>query len=315
MKQKISILGAPMWLGQTRYGTNMGPDALRSAGLIKRLEKLKLDVADMGNISVGIAGPGKRTGENMKNAKTVVNANERLAAKVSNIVKSGSFPLVLGGDHSIAMGTIAGIARHYQNLGVIWYDAHADMNTPQTSPSGNIHGMPLAACMGLGPALLKNIGGYCPKVKAENIVLIGVRDIDPGEKALIANTNMKTYSPEDVKQWGIVTVMQEAIAYLSERCDGIHLSFDLDGIDPREIPGVGTPVAGGISYHDSLLGVQRLFQSGKITSAEFVEVNPLLDRGQITAGSTVNLIGALFGEALSGDMRQEDSMQPVPRVI
>lgn len=315
MKQKISILGMPMWLGQTRYGVNMGPDALRSAGLVGRLKNMRLDVVDTGNISVGIAGPGKRTDENMKNTKIVVKANERLAAKVSNIVAAGSFPLVLGGDHSIAMGTIAGVARHYRNLGVIWYDAHADMNTPQTSPSGNIHGMPLAACMGLGPAILKNIGGYCPKIIAENIVLIGVRDVDPGEKALMANANIKHYSADEVKESGIVAVMQQAVEYLSERCDGIHLSFDLDGIDPKDIPGVGTPVAAGISYDDSLLGVRRLFESGKITSAEFVEFNPLLDRGNSTAASTVNLIGALFGETLSGEMQQEGSLQASQSVI
>lgn len=305
MKQKISMLGVPMWLGQTRYGTNMGPSELRLTGLTGRLKQLGLEVADEGNIPVGSAGPRKLADKNMKNVQAVVKANEKLAAKVSDMVKKGRFPLVLGGDHSIAIGTLAGIAKHYKNLGVIWYDAHADMNTPETSPSGNIHGMPLAASMGLGPACLTGIGGYSHKVRPENIVLIGVRDIDPGEQTLIDEARIKNYSADEVKQLGIGRVMQEALAYLAERCDGIHLSFDVDGIDPTEIPGVGTPVEAGISYADSLRAVELLFKSGKITSAEFVEVNPLLDQGGVSAARTVDLIGALFGERSASALRPE----------
>lgn len=302
MKKKISVLGVPMWVGQTRYGTNMGPDALRQAGLLDRLEPLLLEVTDEGNVPVGTPELRKQLEDNMKNAKAVINANEKLAEKVSNIVAAQRFPLVLGGDHSIALGTLAGLAKHYDNLGVIWYDAHADMNTPETSPSGNIHGMPLAASMGLGPVGLTQIGGYIGKVKAENIVLIGARDIDPGEQELIARTGIRVYSADDVQRIGIDTVVQETLAYLAARCDGIHLSFDVDGIDPLEMPGVGTPVPQGISYRDSIRGLQTLFATDMVTSAEFVEVNPLLDKGDSSVQLTVDLIGALFGESRTGQM-------------
>lgn len=296
MKKNISIVGVPMWLGQTRYGTNLGPQSIRSAGLMDRLRNLGGNVIDEGNLSIGITGRFRQSGENIKNVKTLAESSEKLAAKVSDIVEKGNFPLVLGGDHSIAMGTLAGVAKHFKSVGVIWYDAHADMNTPETSPSGNIHGMPLAASMGLGHPALTGIGGYQGKVKPEHIVLIGVRDIDKGERQLIAEKNIKAYTAKDVKRLGIEVVIAETLRYLSDRCDGIHLSFDVDGIDPGEVPGVGTPVTGGISYKDSLQAVRLLSAAEKLVSAEFVEVNPLLDTDDITARLTVNLIGALFGE-------------------
>lgn len=296
MKRRISIVGVPMWLGQTRYGTNLGPHSIRSAGLVERLKGVGQQVVDEGNLTIGITGRFRQTGENIKNVKTLVESSEKLATKVSDIIQEGRFPLVLGGDHSIAMGTLAGIAKHYKNIGVIWYDAHADLNTPETSPSGNIHGMPLAASMGLGHSALTYIGGYHGKVKPEHIVLIGARDIDEGEKQLIAERNIKMYTAEDVKRLGIEVVIAETLRYLSERCDGIHLSFDVDGIDPQEFPGVGTPVADGISYKESLQAVRLLSASNQLISAEFVEVNPLLDKDDTTARLTVNLIGALFGE-------------------
>ena len=296
MKRKISIVGVPMWLGQTRYGTNLGPQGIRCAGLMDRLKGIGQDVVDEGNLSIGITGCFRQSGENIKNVKTLVDSSEKLAAKVSNIIQEGRFPLILGGDHSIAMGTLAGVAKHYKNIGVIWYDAHADMNTPETSPTGNIHGMPLAASMGLGHSALTNIGGYQGKVKPEHIVLIGARDVDKGEQQLIEEKNIKMYTANDVKRLGMEVVIAEAVRYLSERCDGIHLSFDVDGIDPAEFPGVGTPVANGLSYKESLQAVRLLAAAENLISAEFVEVNPLLDKDDMTARLTVNLIGALFGE-------------------
>ncbi len=298
MKKNVSILGMPMWLGQTKFGTNLGPSTMRTAGLADRLRQLALTVEDEGNVQVGFAGQFKTMGESSKNVKTIAKSSERLAARVSNILERESFPLVLGGDHSIAIGTIAGVASRVRNLGVIWFDAHADMNTPETSPSGNVHGMPLAASMGLGNRELVNVGGFKNKVKAENIVLIGARDIDPGEAELIARKNIKVYYPADVERLGIARVIAESLAYLTERCDGIHLSFDVDGIDPQEIPGVGTPVAGGISYFESLQAVQLLGNCDKLVSAEFVEVNPLLEQGDATARLTVDLIAAFCGERI-----------------
>jgi arginase len=225
----------------------------------------------------------------------VAAANRRLADKVAEVVNNGDFPLVLGGDHSIAIGTIAGLGSHYKNMGVIWFDAHADINTPVTSPSGNIHGMPLAASLGLGHPELVDIGGFRGKIKSENIVMIGVRDIDEGERLFIEKEQIKNYTVEDIKRLGIKQVIQETVEYLSVRCDGIHLSFDIDGLDPTDMPGVGTPVTKGITYDDGLEIVKLLFAANILTSAEVVELNPLLDESGHTVRATVNLLGALFG--------------------
>lgn len=315
MNREISVIGVPMWLGQTRYGTNLGPNAIRSAGLIDHLRNVSPDVLDEGNISIGVTGQFRRNGENIKNVKTVAAASDKLAAKVSNVLSQNRFPLILGGDHSIAIGTLAGVAKHFKNLGVIWYDAHADINTPESSPSGNIHGMPLAASIGLGHPVLVNVGGYKEKVRPENIVFIGARDLDAGEKQLIAEKQIKVYSAQDVKNRGIAQVIEEALEYLSVRCDGIHLSFDLDGIDPQSAPGVGTPVVNGINYRDSLQALQLMFVSNKITSAEFVEVNPLLDKDNMTARLTVNLIGTLFGETTRNKMALKAYQQDNSKAI
>lgn len=309
MKKKISIIGVPMWLGQTRYGTNLGPNVIRSAGLVDRLKSLGRNVVDEGNLAIGITGRFRHNGENIKNLKTLALSSEKLAAKVSDSIEKQCFPLILGGDHSIAMGTLAGLAKHYKNIGVIWYDAHADMNTPETSPSGNIHGMPLAASMGIGHPALTRIGGYEGKVKPENIVLIGARDIDPGEEALIREKNIKVYTPEDVRRLGIDEVIRQTLVYLAERCDGIHLSFDLDGIDPMEVPGVGTPVTDGISYSESARAIGLLGESDMLVSAEFVEFNPLLDKDDTTARLTTKLIGVLFGESMRSKQPQDANWQ------
>lgn len=315
MNKKISIIGVPMWLGQTRYGTNLGPNVIRSTGLVERLKSLGQDVSDEGNLSIGITGRFRQNGENIKNLKTLAVSSEKLAAKVSDSIEKQCFPLILGGDHSIAMGTLAGVAKHFKNVGVIWFDAHADMNTPETSPSGNIHGMPLAASMGIGHPALTGIGGYEVKVKPENIVLIGARDIDAGEKELIKDKNIKVFTVEDVQKLGITEVINQTIAYLAERCDAIHLSFDLDGIDPTEVPGVGTPVAEGISYSDSVRAINLLGASSLLTSAEFVEFNPLLDKDDKTAYAVANLIGALFGETAKNKQPQNTNWQKNNRAM
>ncbi|VBB07001.1 ureohydrolase [Lucifera butyrica] len=305
MKTGISIIGAPVWLGQTHYGTNLGPYALRAAGILDALTLLTADVIDAGNIAADTKKRSKQRRSRLKNLRAVVTANEELAEMVSLATGRHRFPLVLGGDHSIAIGTLAGLARHYHNLGVIWYDAHADMNTPETSPSGNIHGMPLAASMGLGHPSLVQVAGYMPKVKPENIVFIGIRDIDPGERELIRTQKIKQFTVADINERGMPQIIRETLDYLLSRCDGIHLSFDLDGIDPSAAPGVGTPVPGGISWADSLLAMQELAHSGQITSAEFVELNPLLDKDQRTTQATVRLVSLLFGGSAVTAARQE----------
>ena len=296
--QKISVIGLPMDLGQTRRGVDMGPSAIRYAGVVERIQQLQLEVEDLGDIIVGRPGTSEEAGSNLKNLSLVSKGNAQLAARVDEIICSGSFPLVLGGDHSIAIGTLAGISKHYESLGVIWYDAHGDLNTEETSPSGNIHGMPLAVSIGLGHPDLVNLHGYAQKVKPENIVIIGARSLDEGEKVLIRDKGIKVYTMHEIDRLGMTKVMEECIEYLRDKTDGVHLSLDLDGVDPAEAPGVGTPVLGGISYRESHLAMEMLAESELITSAEFVEVNPVLDERNKTAIVAVALMGSLFGEKL-----------------
>jgi arginase len=296
--KSISIIGMPMDLGQLRRGVDMGPSAMRYAGIVERLKKLNYQIKDLGDIPIGRPEVVVRKDTNLRNLELVAEKNALLAQKVDQVVTSGSFPLVLGGDHSIAIGTLAGVAKHYQNLGVIWYDAHGDLNTAETSPSGNIHGMPLAVSLGVGHPLLTNIGGYAPKVKPENIVIIGVRSLDDGEKIFIREKGIKVFTMHAIDRLGMTKVIEETIAYLKDRTDGVHLSLDLDALDPNDAPGVGTPVIGGISYRESNLAMEMLAETDMITSAEFVEVNPILDEKNRTAAVAASLIGSLFGEKL-----------------
>lgn len=298
---KITILGLPMWLGQAEYGAQLAPHAIRSAGLKNSLELSGNDVIDAGDLAISsnvICGENKCK---IKNLAAVHETCEQIAVKVSEICLSKRFPLLLGGDHSIAIGTIAGISKHYQNLGVIWYDAHADSNTDKTSPSGNIQGMPLAAAIGAGHTDLVKVGGYINKIKPENIVLVGVRDIDPGEREFIHTNKIKYFTTQDVLAIGIERVTEEAITYLAGKCDGIHLSFDLDVIDPGDSKGVGTPVKNGIPIEENITAIRMLGKANIITSAEFVELNPLLDKDGKTTAVALALIQALFQKDGLGD--------------
>lgn len=299
-KLNISIIGVPMDHGQNRRGVDMGPSAIRYAGVVDRIEELGHTVTDEGDIRIGQTDGSVDTETNLRNLKAITEATEALGDKVFEVAEAGNFPLVLGGDHSIAIGTLAGISERHENLGVIWYDAHADMNTSDTSPSGNIHGMPLAASFGHGHEKLTNIRGYSPKVKPENIVIIGARSVDPGERELIKEHGIRVYSMHEIDKMGMHAVIEDSIRYLKEErnTDAVHLSLDLDGIDPMYTPGVGTPVPGGISYRESHLAMEMLFDADIITSAEFVEVNPILDEKNKTADVAVALIGSLFGEKL-----------------
>ncbi|KAF0815750.1 MULTISPECIES: arginase [unclassified Cytobacillus] len=298
-RQKLSIIGMPMDLGQMRRGVDMGPSAIRYAGVNERLKCLFEEIHDQGDIPVGRPEVQIDPNSNLRNLHLIAEKTEMLAEKVDHAIKDGSFPLVLGGDHSIAIGTLAGVSKHYTNLGVIWYDAHGDLNTAETSPSGNIHGMPLAVSLGIGHPLLTNVGGYGPKIKPENIVIIGARSLDEGERELIKEKGIKVYTMHEIDRLGMTKVMEESITYLKERnTDGVHLSLDLDGLDPHDAPGVGTPVIGGISYRESHLAMEMLAEAQIITSAEFVEVNPILDDKNKTATVAVALMGSLFGEKL-----------------
>ena len=294
MKNRISILGMPMNGGQPKEGTHLGPDALRNAQIIERLQGLNYTVTDLGDVKLDRVLEESRDNR-LKNLDYVITACSDLAKRIEEIE---DFPLILGGDHSIAIGTLAGIGKKHDNLGVIWFDAHGDLNTAETSPSGNIHGMSLAVSLGIGEKRLTNIGDYCPKVKTENVVLIGARDLDEGEKVLIEEIGLKVYTMEDVKLLGMERVISETIEYLSN-CDGVHLSLDVDAFCPTLTPGTGTRVEGGISFDDGQIFLKTLRKFDIITSLEIVEVNPLLEeKGNQTALNTVDLVAALFGDTV-----------------
>jgi len=296
--KNVSIIGVPMSLGQMRDGVDLGPKAIRYAGLHQKFASLNIPFKDKGDIPFEYVNRNTDPNEKLKNLDVVVEKTTILANEVEEIVKEQQFPIVLGGDHSIAIGTLAGLGKHYKNLGVIWYDAHGDLNTVETTPSGNIHGMPLAASLGIGEKRLVEVGGYAPKIKTENVVLIGARDLDEGERALIKEIGMKVYTMQDINELGMKRVMEETINYLKEKTDGLHLSLDVDGLDPSVTPGVGTAVPSGITLRESELAMEMLHQSQLLTSLEVVEVNPILDDKNRTAEVAVHLIGRLFGEKL-----------------
>ncbi len=298
--KNINIIGAPSTFGQRKLGVNFGPDAIRYAGIIERIRNIGYTVVDKGNIEVPEINLDKFNSEQegLRNIDEIIQVSENLSNSVSDSVQSGAFPLILGGDHSIAIGSISGISKHYDNLGVIWYDAHGDLNVPEESPSGNIHGMPLRILAGDGDDRLVNVSNYAPKVKPENIVLIGMRDLDIGEREYIKNNNIKTYTMADIDRLGIQQVINESIDHLKDKTDGIHLSLDVDALDPVETPGTGTRVLGGLNYRESHFALELLHNSRLITSMDLVEVNPLIDQNNHTAEQAVGLVGSFFGETL-----------------
>lgn len=299
MRKELSLLGVPLDYGQTRRGVDMGPSAIRYAGAVERLRSLRYDVQDEGNIEVNAAIEACTLNGKLRHLDEVVEVNERLAHKVSEICTKGRTPIVLGGDHSVALGTLAGLSDHYERLGVIWFDAHADMNTEETTPSGNIHGMPLAASLGYGHERLVHLYKRGAKIDPDHVVIIGARSIDPGERALIRQLGVLVYTMHDIDKYGIAKVIDWTIEHFQERSvDGLHLSLDLDGLDPVDSPGVGTPVPGGLSYRESHLAMEMLAETNLLTSAEIVEVNPILDDRNKTADVAVSLMASLFGERL-----------------
>ncbi|WP_124726445.1 arginase [Staphylospora marina] len=297
-KKPITIIGMPMDLGQGRRGVDMGPSAIRYASAQSLLEKLGYEVEDLGDLHVPSPESTPQGDPRLKYLEAIRDVNEQLAETVSGVVQRGRFPLVLGGDHSMGIGTVAGVARHFENMGLIWFDAHGDLNTGETSPSGNIHGMSLAVCLGVGHPDLVNIGGYAPKVRPEHTVIIGARELDPGERELIRQLGIKVFTMHEIDRLGMARVMDEAIAIVSNGTDGVHLSLDLDSLDPNDAPGVGTPLPGGITYREGHLALEMLAEADIITSAEFVEVNPILDRENRTAKVAVALMGSLFGQTV-----------------
>ncbi|PZG80277.1 arginase [Staphylococcus aureus] len=295
----IDIIGAPSTFGQRKLGVDLGPTAIRYAGLISRLKQLDLDVYDKGDIKVPAVNIEKFHSEQkgLRNYDEIIDVNQKLNKEVSASIENNRFPLVLGGDHSIAVGSVSAISKHYNNLGVIWYDAHGDLNIPEESPSGNIHGMPLRILTGEGPKELLELNSNV--IKPENIVLIVMRDLDKGERQFIKDHNIKTFTMSDIDKLGIKEVIENTIEYLKSRnVDGVHLSLDVDALDPLETPGTGTRVLGGLSYRESHFALELLHQSHLISSMDLVEVNPLIDSNNYTAEQAVSLVGTFFGETL-----------------
>lgn len=296
--KRISMIGVPLNLGADRLGVDLGPVAIRHAGVKARLEKLGYQLEDKGDLQVTRPENPESVGTNLKYLSEITRVNTALCDAVSEALGQGSMPLVLGGDHSIAIGTLAGLMQHQKNLGVIWFDAHGDINTAETSPSGNIHGMPVAVAMGLGHPQLTAIGGSDNKLNPKNFVLIGSRDLDAGERKLLKELGVTVFSMHEVDLMGIAKVTEEAIRIASEGADGVHVSFDMDAMDPFHATGTGTRVPGGLTYRECHLSLELIAKSGVVTSVEFVEVNPLLDYKNETAETAVALMGSLLGEWL-----------------
>ena len=305
MTKAVEIVGVPMDLGGNRRGVDMGPSAIRYAGLHAALVRLGFEVHDRGNLRVADRAEGRLKAyasvqpgppPRAHHIEEIVRVVGELATTVAEIERSGAIPLVLGGDHSIAMGTLAGICRSGRRPGVIWIDAHGDMNSPQTTPSGNVHGMPLAVVVGLVqderfPAELRG------SVDGAHAVLLATRSVDDGERGNIKRAAVTAITMADIDRLGMAGAMEQAIG-IASRGDGIHLSLDMDAIDPDEAPGVGTPVRGGLTYREAQLAMEMLAASGKLRSIEIAEVNPILDRENRTALLAVELVASALGQTI-----------------
>ncbi len=295
MTRNVQIIGVPMDLGQSHRGVDMGPSALRYAGLRGTLTRQGYQVKDSGDIQV-VSHYTLRDTSLAKRLPPIVNACEVVYKAGRRAVKNDELPIFLGGDHSIAIGSIGGIT-HDSECGVIWLDAHGDFNTPETSPSGNVHGMGLATLMGYGAPELNNVGRPGPKLKGKNVVLIGIRDLDEKEKILLKKSGCTVYTMKDIDECGMHIILKKALKKLSHQ-KRLHLSFDVDSIDPMEAPGVGTPVRGGLTYREAELIMETIAETQKLCSLDLVEVNPILDIQNSTAQIAISLVASLFGKSI-----------------
>ena len=298
----LHVLGVPMDLGSGRRGVDMGPSAIRIAGLGDRLRDLGNKVVDAGDIDIKIMEEIRIGDTKARYIREISRASKVLCTKVQKIMTKNHFPLILGGDHSIAIGTVSGIAafakKKRRKVGVLWVDAHGDMNTPATSPSGNIHGMPLAALLGLGPRDLTQVGGTFRKIDPRHVALIGIRSLDEGEKKHLKEAGVLVFTMSDIDRQGIHRVMKKALAQITNGTDYVHVSFDLDSVDPTVAPGVGTPVKGGLDYREAHLIMELLCDARVMSSLEMVEVNPILDERNRSAEFAVELVESAFGKRI-----------------
>jgi arginase len=298
----VTLIGVPLDLGAGRRGVDMGPSAFRVADVDERVRELGYRLEDRGDLPVKIRETQEPGDPRRKYLREIREVCEALRDACDEVVSRGGMPVSLGGDHSIAMGSLAGVARclrrRGERLGLVWFDAHADCNTPETSPTGNIHGMPLAAALGLGEASLVDLAGFAPMVDGARAALVGIRDLDGAEKDNVRATGVGAFTMRDIDERGMRAVMEEAIKRATAGTAGFHVSFDLDAMDPDFAPGVGTPVPGGLSYREAHLAMEMLADTGQVVSAELVEANPILDERNGTARLGVELLTSLLGKKI-----------------
>ncbi|GAC1453652.1 MAG: arginase [Ktedonobacterales bacterium] len=294
----ISLLGVPMDLGADRRGVDMGPSAIRYAGLADKLRALGHQVTNLEAVPVPDPETRAPGDARVKYLDAIIAVATQTAQRVADQLARGALPIILGGDHSISLGSVSGAAIARGTIGLIWIDAHGDFNTAETSPSGNIHGMILASLAGLGDPRLVHAAGKGPHVDPHRIAIIGARDLDVEEKKLLRTAGVQVYTMADLDRRGMAEVAREAIARVSDGADGLHVSFDVDAVDPREAPGVGTPVAGGITYREAHLAMELVAESGRLTSLDVVEVNPILDRENRTAILAAELVLSAVGKSI-----------------
>lgn len=302
MMRGATVIGVPLDLGSGRRGVDMGPSAFRVAGVDRKIRELGFDVEDAGDVAVCIAETRGFGDPKLKYLREITDACRDLSDLVERALDRDRVPIVLGGDHSIAIGTIAGVVRFHKKrqkkIGLIWFDAHGDANTSETSPTGNIHGMPLAVTLGLGPPDLVGMAGEVPMIDSVRAAIVGLRDVDESEKANVHATGIGAFTMRDLDARGMRDVMELAIRRATNGTAGIHVSFDLDAMDPDWAPGVGTPVPGGFTYREAHLAMEMLADTGKVVSVEMVEVNPILDRENVTARLGVELIASVLGKKI-----------------
>jgi arginase len=302
MPLKVRIIGVPMDLGQSRRGVDMGPSALRVAGLQTRIRQLGHQVEDIGNIPVKQPEEQHYGEKRAKYLNEIAETCKGLAAITQRSLEEGMLPVVLGGDHSIAVGSVAGAAAHFakqgKRIGCIWLDAHGDMNTPETSPSGNVHGMPLASIIGYGAPELVGLAGFKPMVAPRNVAIVGVRDLDARERRIVKESGVHVFTMRDIDERGMREVMAEALRFAGDETDGVAVSLDLDFVDPEDAPGVGTPIRGGVTYREAHLALEMIADSEAMVSMEVVEINPVIDEHNKTATLGVELVLSALGKKI-----------------
>jgi arginase len=300
--RRVSIVGAPCGFGASIAGVDLGPAAMRVAGLRQRIAKLGYEVRDLGDLHLECNAEMPAPGERLRFLREIKSACVQLAADVKKVLEDGELPVILGGDHSIAIGSVAGVASFYhargESVGLIWFDAHADMNTPETTPSGNIHGMPLAVLLGHGSKELTDIEGFSPKIDTRFCAHVGARDVDAGERELIKKLGMRFFTMREIDERGMSACMDEAVAIASKADAGYHVTLDVDALDPSDAPGSGTVVRGGLTYREAHLAMEKIAEAGGALSLEVVEINTALDINNRTAELGVELILSALGKTI-----------------